>query len=137
AETAASYQPTMAKASSLSLLVLMIVGLGLNLNSILDLIGTGGLIAVLLFVAGAFAIGFVLGGNDAGTRSVLGLGTAQRNISAALVVAAQNFSDNGTLSFVLAAALILLLVLLPIAKMLGNRVSTAGSPMTPADSGPR
>jgi predicted Na+-dependent transporter len=125
AEAAASYQPTMAKASSLALLVLMIVGLGLNLNSILDLIGTGGIIAVLLFVVGAFVTGFVLGGNGAGTRSVLGLGTAQRNISAALVVAAQNFSDNGTLSFVLAAALILLLILLPTSKRLGMRAQAS------------
>ena len=51
----------------------------------------------------------------------MGLGTAQRNISAAIVVAAQNFSGTNTLSFILVAAILLLLILLPTAKRLGAR----------------
>jgi len=126
-EVAADYQPLMAKASSLSLLVLLVVGLGLNISNIIDLIGTGGLIALILFVVGSLVIGLVLGGREPGVRSVMGLGTAQRNVSAALVVTTQNFSGTNTLPFVLIAAVLGLLILLPTAKQLGARVAPAVS----------
>jgi BASS family bile acid:Na+ symporter len=51
----------------------------------------------------------------------MGLGTAQRNVSAAILVSAQNFSGTNTLSFVLVAAIVLLLILLPAARRLGAR----------------
>jgi predicted Na+-dependent transporter len=127
-DTAAEYQPLMAKASSLSVLVLMVVGLGLNVSNIVDLIGTGGMVALLLFVIGSLAIGLVLGGREARTRSVLGLGTAQRNVSAAIVVSAQNFSGTNTLTFVLVAAILLLLILMPTARQLGARVQAPAAP---------
>jgi len=126
-EVAADYQPLMAKASSLSLLVLLVVGLGLNISNIIDLIGTGGLIALILFVVGSLVIGLVLGGREPGVRSVMGLGTAQRNVSAALVVTTQNFSGTNTLPFVLIAAVLGLLILLPTAKQLGARMAPAAS----------
>ncbi len=124
AETAAHYQPMMSKASSLAILVLMVVGLGLNVSTILDLVGTGGILALVLFVVGSLAIGLVLGGRE---RSVMGLGTAQRNVSAALVVSAQNFSGTETLSFVLVAAILLLLILMPTARRLGAGTTAAGA----------
>jgi len=125
AETAAHYQPMMSKASSLAILVLMVVGLALNVANILDLIGTGGILALLLFIVGSLVIGLALGGRD---RSVMGLGTAQRNVSAALVVSAQNFAGTDTLPFVLVGAILLLLVLMPTAKRLGagNTQSSSG-----------
>ena len=127
-DAAAHWQPVMAKISSLGLLVLLVVGLGLNISNIIDLIGTGGILALLLFIIGSFLIGFLLGGRDPGDRSVMGLGTAQRNVSAAIVVAAQNFSGTNTLSFVLVAAILLLLLLLPTAKRLGARALPASAP---------
>jgi predicted Na+-dependent transporter len=130
-DTAAEYQPLMAKASSLSLLVLLVVGLGLNISNIVALIGTYGLLALLLFIVGSLVIGMVLGGREPGVRSVMGLGTAQRNVSAALVVTVQNFSGTNTLPFVLIASLLGLLILLPTAKRLGARVAPA-APAPPA-----
>jgi predicted Na+-dependent transporter len=126
-DTAAEYQPVMSKASSLSLLVLLVVGLGLNISNIIDLMGTGGLLALLLFIVGSLVIGLALGGREPGVRSVMGLGTAQRNVSAAMVVAAQNFSGTTTLPFVLIAALLGLVILLPTAKRMGARVAPAAS----------
>ena len=74
-------------------------------------------------------IGFLLGGRDPSVRSVMGLGTAQRNVSAAILVSAQNFAGTMTLPFVLVAAILLLLVLLPTAKRMGARSqSTAARP---------
>jgi BASS family bile acid:Na+ symporter len=130
-DTAAKYQPLMSRASSLSILVLLVVGLGLNVSNILDLIGTGGMVALLLFVIGSLAIGLVLGGREAGTRSVLGLGTAQRNVSAAIIVSVQNFSGTNTLTFVLVAAVVLLLILMPTARQLGARVQAPAAPAAP------
>ena len=134
-ESAEHWQPLMNKISSVALLVLMVVGLGMNISNILSFIGTGGMVALLLFVIGAFLIGFILGGRDSGVRSVMGLGTAQRNVSAAIVVSAQNFSDTNTLSFVLVGAILFLLVLLPTAKRLGSRDKIpAVSPASTADN---
>lgn len=121
-ETADHYQPLMNKLSSLAILVLMVVGLGLNISNILNLIGTLGILTLILFVAGTLAVGFVLGGRDLGRGSVLGLGTAQRNVSAAIVVAAQNFSGTSTLTFILVAAIVLLLILMPAARLLSGRM---------------
>jgi predicted Na+-dependent transporter len=130
-ETAVEYQPVFTKASSLALVVLMVVGLGLNASSIVGLLGTGGIVALLLFVIGSLVIGIVLGGGDHGVRSVLGLATAQRNVSAALVVAAQNFGAD-TLTFVLVGAIVMLLLLMPVARRLGT---SAAAPTSLAPTG--
>jgi BASS family bile acid:Na+ symporter len=126
--TAERYRPAMNKISSLAMLILLVVAVGMNVSNILSLMGTGGILALLIFIIGSFAIGFLLGGPTPGTRSVMGLGTAQRNVSAALVVAAQNFSGTNTLVYVLVGAIVLLIVLLPVAKRLGAR---APSPVAP------
>jgi predicted Na+-dependent transporter len=125
-DTATEYQPVFTKASSIAIVILMVVGVGLNASNILSLLGTGGITALLLFVIGSLAIGFALGGSDHRTRSVLGLATAQRNVSAALVVAAQNFGED-TLTFVLVGSIIMLLVLIPMARRLGTSTGTSPS----------
>ncbi len=130
-DSAAHWQPVMNKISSLAILILLVVGLGLNISNILNLIGTGGILALLLFIIGSLAIGFLLGGRDPAIRSVMGLGTAQRNVSAAIVITAQNFSEGSTMSFILVASILLLLLLLPVAKRLGARAQTPVA--TPAE----
>jgi predicted Na+-dependent transporter len=49
------------------------------------------------------------------------LGTAQRNIAAALVVAGSNFSDPNVLLMCMIGALLMLIVLMLIAGELGKR----------------
>jgi BASS family bile acid:Na+ symporter len=120
-DVAEHWQPVMNKISGLAILVLLVVGLGLNVSNILSLIGTGGILALLLFIVGSLLIGFLLGGRDASVRSVMGLGTAQRNVAAAVLVSAQNFAGTMTLPFVLVGAILLLLILLPTAKRMGAR----------------
>ena len=52
----------------------------------------------------------------------MGLGTAQRNVSAAMVVGAQSFSDSpNVLITVIVGALIGLVLLMPIGAELGKR----------------
>jgi len=126
-DVATEYQPVMNKVSSISILILLVVGVGLNVSNIIDLIGSGGLVAMLLFIVGCLAIGLLLGGRDPHMRSVMGLGTAQRNVSAAILVSAQNFAGTMTLPFVLVAAILLLLILLPAARQMGGMRDRAGA----------
>jgi len=70
-------------------------------------------------IAGAFVIGYGLGGRRRQAREVLGLGTAQRNIAAAMVVATESFHDPRVTVMVVVTSLIALAVLFPIAFTMG------------------
>jgi predicted Na+-dependent transporter len=129
-DVADHWAPVMNKISGLSVLILLVVGLGLNISNILNFIGTLGIGAMVLLILGSLLIGLLLGGRDPGVRSAMGLSTANRNGAAALLVATQNFSGTDTLPFVLVGVVLLLLVLLPIAKRMGVRVETAAAPVT-------
>jgi BASS family bile acid:Na+ symporter len=67
-------------------------------------------------------IGWLLAGKQRTVRPVLGLGTAQRNISAALVVAGGNFDDPNVLVMCMVGALLMLVGLLFTASELSKRV---------------
>jgi BASS family bile acid:Na+ symporter len=120
-DTAASLQPTFAQVSNTAFLILFAAMIFLNWRTLLGAIGSGALLAAVIFIAVSFAIGYFLAGRDGGTRSVLGLGTAQRNVSAALVVAGQNFTDPDVLVMVLTGAMLMLAILMPLAGELGRR----------------
>jgi predicted Na+-dependent transporter len=120
AEEAGQWAATLNKASGLALLVMLVVGLGLNISNILSLIGSFGFLALLLFVVGSLLIGFLVGGRDPGVRSVMGLGTAQRNVAAAILVASLNFPGSLTLIYILVASITLPLILIPTARRLGK-----------------
>jgi predicted Na+-dependent transporter len=126
-ESAAEYQPVLAKTSTVAVIVLLVVGLGLNVENVLDLVGTRGLLAIALLVVASVAVGIAVGGRDPSTRVVVALGTGQRNLSAAMVVATQNFAGTETLTFVLVASVVLLLILLPSAGLVGRVCGTGSS----------
>jgi predicted Na+-dependent transporter len=127
-DTAQHWAPTMNKIGSLGIMILLVVGLGLNVSNVIGLIGTGGFLALLLFIFGSLLIGFVVGGRDPGVRNVTGLGTAQRNVSAAIVVTLANFAGTNAVPFVLAAAILIPLILLPTARWLGGRIKAPAAP---------
>lgn len=115
-------QPHLSQASTVAILLMIVSMLVLQFSSIVGLIGTGGLVAILVFLVGAFVIGFFLGGRESGIKSVLGLGTGQRNLSAAFLVAAQNFAgDPNVLVMVLVAGIVGLVILGGLAGELGKR----------------
>ena len=122
-ETAAeSLFPHMNQASSLAMVLLLVSGLAVNLSSIIGVIGTGGILAIVIFLVVSLACGYLLGGREAGTRSVLGLGTAQRNLSAAFLVAVQSFPDDpNVLVMIMVASIVGLALLMVIAGELGKR----------------
>lgn len=118
--TAATVQPIMTQTSSTALILLMVLLLVQSFDDIIGVIGTGAIVALLLLIIAAFAGGYLLGGGP-GTRGVLALGTAQRNISAALVVGAQNFTDPDVVVMLLVGALLMLAVLMVAGGELGRR----------------
>ena len=122
-EGAQQWAPVMNKVSGIALLLLLVTGLGLNVSNIIDLIGSRGFLALIIFVVGSLLIGFVMGGRNPGVRTVMGLATAQRNVAAAILVTTLNFSGTMTLPFILVASVILPLILLPTARRLGARVT--------------
>ena len=121
-ETAGHLQPTMSQVSSLAIVLMMVTILVLEFSTIIATIGTGGILAALIFLVGALAIGLLLGGKDASIRSVMGLGTAQRNLAAAMLVAAQNFSDDpNVLVMVMLVAILGLSLLMVVGGEMGKR----------------
>jgi bile acid:Na+ symporter, BASS family len=121
ANVAARTKPLFDRLSNLGLIVLMLLITTGNVNNVLAVFGTGGILAGLLFIAIGFVAGWLLGGPDLSTRRVLALGTAQRNIAAALVVGSQSFSDPKVVVMVVVVAIVSLLILMPLSRMLGKR----------------
>src|SRR4051812_36347450 len=109
------------RVSTLSLAVMVVLQLVTNARNILDLFGTRGVLASVLFLIVGFGVGWVLGGRADETRSVLALGTAQRNIAAALVVAGQNFTDPKVVVLVVVVVVVGMLVLMPLARWAAGR----------------
>ena len=118
-------------------IVLMLVGvLVLEFSTIIATIGTGGILAALLFLVGSLILGLLLGGKDPSMRSVMGVGTAQRNLSAAMLVAAQNFSDDpNVLVMVMLIAILGLILLMVVGGEMGKRV-TESAPVASSATDP-
>jgi len=131
-EVALSLIPTMTMAANLSLVVLFVGYFVAYFTDIFGVIGTGGFLAAVLLIAGAVAVGYLLGGPGMGTRKVLALGTGQRNLAAAFAVATSNFSsDPDVLVQILVVSLLGLVLLMVIAGYLGKR-SDNGRSIGPA-----
>lgn len=125
-EAADALQPVFAQAANLGLILLIVLGVALNFDAMLALVGSYGILAAILFVGALLAVGFFLAGSNREARSVLGLGTAQRNISASLVVAGQNFGMD-VVTYLLVVSAIGLVILMPAAGEFGRRAARAGS----------
>jgi len=131
-DTAQNWAPTLSKVGLLGVLLLLVIGLGLNLSNVLALIGSRGFLALLLLVFGGLLIGFAIGGRDPAVRNVMGLATAQRNVTAAILVTLTNFAGTNSVPYVLVAAALIMLILLAIAPILGARSQAADVPVAEA-----
>jgi len=126
---AAKVQPSLGRLSLISLACLIVLLLITNAQNVVSLFGTRGVLASILFILAGSGIGWVLGGPQSDTRGVMRLGTAPRNIAAALVVGGQNFSDPNVIVMVVVVAIVGLLMLMPLAKYLA-RFSQVAIPET-------
>src|SRR5437764_14911713 len=77
--------------SNVSLILLVLLITAANIDKVLQVFGTFGILARLLFIALGIGIGWLLGGPDVDTKRVMAPGPGQRNIAAALVGARRTF----------------------------------------------
>ena len=113
-------KPLFDRLSSLGLVLVVLLLVVVNFNDVLSVFGTGAILAGLLFIALGYVVGWALGGPGSDTRPVLGLGTAQRNIAAGLVVGSQSFSNPRVVVMVVVVAMVSLLILLPLSRLLAR-----------------
>lgn len=113
-------KPVLDKWSNLSLIVLIICIVAANFDKVLEVFGTFGILAGVLFIAAGYVVGWLLGGLETGVKRVIALGTSQRNIAAALVVAGQSFSDPKVVVMVVVVAILGMVTLMPFARRLGR-----------------
>jgi BASS family bile acid:Na+ symporter len=124
--TAERVRPLLDRTSTASLILLTVLILTVNVNNLIALFGTRGVLASVLFLAMGAGIGWLLGGPLWDIRGVMALGTAQRNIAAALVVGGQNFQDPKVVVMVVVVAIVGLLLLFPFARALAVRGEEGG-----------
>jgi BASS family bile acid:Na+ symporter len=123
---AARVKPVLDRVSNLSLILLTVLIWVTNFDKVLAIFGTRGILAGVLFTVLALGAGHLLGGPSGDSRRVLALGTAQRNIAAALLVGEQTFSDPKVVVMVIVVADVGLIILLLIARRLANQKQRTG-----------
>jgi BASS family bile acid:Na+ symporter len=135
-DAAAEWQKPAAQISNLSLVLLFVLMLGLNIENVIGLFGSGAIIATLILVAVAIGSGYLLGGPGRDTREVLAIGTGQRNLAATFLIAGSNFSEQpDVLVFLAGAGLIGMVLVMPLAAEFGKRAATAtGAPAGGTDA---
>ena len=144
-ETATAYlAPIFNRISTVCLVSAMILTPIIHFQVMKELFLGGDVLAGLLFIVLATGLGWLLGGANREVRTVLCLGTAQRNIAAAVVVGIQNFSDPGILGTVILGTVILITVaswaiIVPAACVFARGTGTSpiagDGPMTTTEAG--
>jgi BASS family bile acid:Na+ symporter len=120
-DIAARVKPVVDRVSNVSLVPLVLLVAAANIDKILHVFGTRGILAGFLFIALGFGFGWSVGGPGSDTRRVLALATGQRNIAAALAVGNQSFSDPRVVMMVIVVTIVGLPTLLPLCHVLAYR----------------
>ena len=119
-EIAEKLERIFARASNYSLILLMVLMLVVKWQYIISKFGSFGILASFILVVIGFGSGYLLGGPSTSAKRVLSLGTAQRNIAAAMIVANYNFY-NEVLIMVVVFKVISLILAIPLAVEWGRR----------------
>ncbi len=100
----------------------LLLGLGVRLivhfNEIIILLKTGVIFICAIFIIFSFTVGYLLGGPGIDTQRVLGVGTAQRNFAAALLIGTSNFDDPNVISVIMVTSLLMMVSVLILGKKL-------------------
>ncbi len=119
------WAPRMNKISVIVLIVVIIAFWTLYVRDIFVSAMTGELLilvlAVLAFLLISLGVGYFLAGKDRVSGRVMALGTAERNIAAAALIAAFNIGNHAILLMVLLTGLISLILLHYLSKWVGKK----------------
>lgn len=109
---ASTLQPILFKLSNAGLLLGLVVRLVIHTNDIIGLLKTGAIFVCVVFILFSFSVGYLLGGPSIDTQRVLGVGTAQRNFAAALLVGTSNFDDPNVVSIIMVTSILMMVIVL-------------------------
>lgn len=123
---AARLVPIGGKLATVALLVVVVSTFGANAHELVRIARSRAIVAGVLLIVGAFAVGYLLSRHE--HSAVFGLGTAQRNVAGAMVIASRDFGDPDVLVMITASVLAGLFVLFPIAWLLSRRTPHVGLP---------
>ncbi|HEU4433382.1 MAG TPA: bile acid:sodium symporter [Pyrinomonadaceae bacterium] len=118
-------QPWVARIGNIALYALIVVTLVGYYPNLLEIVGQGAFLVGLAFVGAAFGLGYLAGWGKDHLEDIGGLGTAQRNTAAGVIIALQNFSNPNVLVMLTLANMLGIVMLLLIAKALSrdNRIT--------------
>lgn len=119
-DLAMGWSPQLASISSTSLTIALAAAAVIAYDEILGAVGSEIFVGTLLLAVGSVGIGWFFATGDGAVRSVAGLGTAQRNLAAAQLVAGTSFGGE-TMVLTIAASLALSVSLILLAGELGKR----------------
>jgi bile acid:Na+ symporter, BASS family len=105
-------RPITLKVSSVTLILGLVISLILQFNNLIYLVKSDAIIASLAFITVSFGLGYFLGGSEQDIQRVLAVGTAQRNIAAALLVSGSNFDDPNVTSVIVVTSLSMIAIIL-------------------------
>ena len=125
---AARVKPILDWISNVSVILMVLLITAANIDKILKVFGTFGILAGLLLTAFGVGIGWLLGGRNVETKRVMALGTGQRNGAAALVVGTQSFDDPKVVVIVIVIVLVQLIVLMPLSRALSRHGTISPEP---------
>jgi BASS family bile acid:Na+ symporter len=130
-------------AVKLQLITMKISGAGLRLgllfrlivhfNEIIILLKTGVILVCAVFIIFSFTVGYLLGGPGIDTQRVLGVGTAQRNFAAALLIGTNNFDDPNVVSIIMMTSLLMMVSVLALGKNLTEIVPEDDTNVEPVE----
>lgn len=121
------WAPITRRISTAALVLIVLAATLADIPAIVSLFAEGAIVPAVVVVAGAFGIGWMLGGRDRNMRTVLALGTSQRNIAAATVMATQGLADKDTVVMVIVTSLVGFALLFPVAALLRKQAVTPAS----------
>lgn len=113
-------QPWVGRIGNLAMYAMVVATLIGYFPNLLRIIGTGAFLVGLLFVAAAFGLGYLAGWGKDHLEDIGGLGTAQRNTAAGVIIAIQNFKDPNVFVMLTLANILGIVMLLFLAKALSR-----------------
>ena len=119
-DLAMGWSPELSRISSTSLAIALAAAAVIAYDEILGAVGSEVFVGTLLLAAGSVGMGWCFVTGDGKVRSVAGLGTAQRNLAAAQLVAGTSFGGE-TMVLTIAASLALSVSLILLASEMGKR----------------
>ena len=113
-------QPWAGWAGNVAMYAMVVATLIGYFPNLLNIVGTGAFLVGLAFVAAAFGLGYLAGAGKDHLEDIGGLGTAQRNTAAGVIIAIQNFKDPNVFVMLTLANIVGIVMLLFVARALSR-----------------